>query len=671
MKTFFLSISLLLSCTLCAGQRNDRKIFADLLNRDAIEAAGLEKAVSGHTLHLTATRQGAGVTFLSGEEAWDFSPFVHLVCEVQNLADHELFVETHLDGDYWSTGAGYVPARSTRKIETLILRKEYSKQQLELFPKMNGLPGGATRLWCGYRPESISRFSIDFPRIREGDRVVIKNITLARPYKEYSGREYEALLPFVDEFGQYVPARYPGKISRASDIRKADQAEEQDLKKHPGNPEWNKYGGWADGPQLAATGHFRVEKYQGKWWFVDPLGHLFWSHGITCVAGGDDTNIRGREKFYRPLNLPAGTDSTLFFTRRGDRTELSYWRLNMYRKWGPHFKEKMIDKANRRLKSWNINTIANWSNEDVIRTRRTPYTAVIHTQYGHFIQDPFSPDFRKGIETSVAASTAANDEWCIGYFVDNELGWGDPIYLATLALKGRYPYAKEEFRRRLIEKYASLQELNAAWGSHFSTWDEWMQSDSVYAGAREDLTDCTRHMAHAYFRTIKQALKAKAPHKLYLGCRFNYGDYAGNPYQQWIVDIAAKYCDVVSFNRYTYSAYSLRPSRGLDFPMIIGEYHFGGLDRGLLHGGLRYGGSQANRADLYKHYVQDAVMNPYLLGTHWFQYNDQAVTGRGDGENYQIGFINVYDAPNPELVRAARSVGESMYELRSRTTSAP
>lgn len=46
-------------------------------------------------MHWTATRQGASVTFSSGETAWDFSPFVHLVCEVQNLADHELFVECH------------------------------------------------------------------------------------------------------------------------------------------------------------------------------------------------------------------------------------------------------------------------------------------------------------------------------------------------------------------------------------------------------------------------------------------------------------------------------------------------------------------------------------------------------------------------------------------------
>lgn len=58
----------------------------------------------------------------------------------------------------------------------------------------------------------------------------------------------------------------------------------------------------------------------------------------------------------------------------------------------------MIERAVRRLKSWNVNTIANWSNQEVINTRKVPYTAVIHTQYGHFIQDPFSPDFQKGLE---------------------------------------------------------------------------------------------------------------------------------------------------------------------------------------------------------------------------------------------------------------------------------
>ena len=52
------------------------------------------------------------------------------------------------------------------------------------------------------------------------------------------------------------------------------------------------------------------------------------------------------------------------------------------------------------------------------------------------------------------------------------------------------------------------------------------------------------------------------------------------------------------------------------------------------------------------------------MGTHWFQYADQPATGRGDGENYQIGFVDVCDTPYPEIVKACREVGYGMYASR-------
>jgi hypothetical protein len=44
---------------------------------------------------------------------------------------------------------------------------------------------------------------------------------------------------------------------------------------------------------------------------------------------------------------------------------------------------------------------------------------------------------------------------------------------------------------------------------------------------------------------------------------------------------------------------------------------------------------------------------------------EQPTTGRGDGENYQIGFLDICDRPYPEIVQAARQIGRSMYEYRS------
>ena len=43
---------------------------------------------------------------------------------------------------------------------------------------------------------------------------------------------------------------------------------------------------------------------------------------------------------------------------------------------------------------------------------------------------------------------------------------------------------------------------------------------------------------------------------------------------------------------------------------------------------------------------------------------DQATTGRGDGENYQIGLVDSCDTPYPETIHAVREIGKIMYEQR-------
>jgi len=142
-----------------------------------------------------------------------------------------------------------------------------------------------------------------------------------------------------------------------------------------------------------------------------------------------------------------------------------------------------------------------------------------------------------------------------------------------------------------------------------------------------------------------------------MGCRF-----------AWVNDLAAraatKFCDVVGYNRYSYSVEEQRLPDNIDMPIIIGEFHFGALDRGMFHTGLKKTANQEDRADKYRSYVRGALRNPCIVGTHWFQYKDQATTGRGDGENYQIGFIDVCDNPYPEIVRASREVGYGLYEYR-------
>jgi hypothetical protein len=121
---------------------------------------------------------------------------------------------------------------------------------------------------------------------------------------------------------------------------------------------------------------------------------------------------------------------------------------------------------------------------------------------------------------------------------------------------------------------------------------------------------------------------------------------------------------VVSYNRYQRSVADFH-FPGEDRPLMIGEFHFGALDRGMFHTGLVPVESQAARAEAYQDYVADALRHPQFVGTHWFQYQDEPTTGRFyDEENYQIGFVDIADTPYPETIAASRRVGENLYPTR-------
>jgi hypothetical protein len=167
--------------------------------------------------------------------------------------------------------------------------------------------------------------------------------------------------------------------------------------------------------------------------------------------------------------------------------------------------------------------------------------------------------------------------------------------------------------------------------------------------------------ARRYFETVRAAVRKHDAHHLYLGCRF-----AGNPPRS-VARACADVADVVSYNVYEGGIDRSRFSGGndLDKPIIIGEFHFGARDRGMFHPGLVDAGSQQGRADDFIKYVRSVADCPAFVGCHWFQYVDEPITGRWfDGENYNIGFVDVTDTPYPELVAAARRVNAEVYARR-------
>jgi len=491
-------------------------------------------------------------------------------------------------------------------------------------------------------------------------------------------------LPFIDTFGQYKHADWPGKTHTQADLITRRKQEAEELGTQPGPRDWNQYGGWAAGPQLKATGFFRTEKHRGKWWLVDPDGKLFFSHGIDCVLHNSDvTPIEERGRWFE--DFPGERDEFRPFLSRafafkghyaGRSPECFCFRdANLLRKYGPDWRQVYSEVVHRRLRSWGLNTLGMWCDEGIRLLRRTPYTDDIVPHgvksidgstgdWGPFY-DVFDPSFEHGVREAMTSrkNGSAGDPWCIGYFSDNELSWGDDVGLALAALQAPAEQAaKKVFVADLQAKYGDIAKLNEAWGTAHASWNvlrETRQAPEV-GKAHDDLAAFSAKLAEQYFRTMRTALKAVAPNQLYLGCRFarvNAGAAAA----------AGSFCDVVSYNLYRPSLAHFRTDGSPDVPLLAGEFHFGALDRGVFHPGLAAVPDQAARARAYQNYVRSALQHPQFVGTHWFQYHDEPATGRVyDEENYQIGFVDVADTPYWETVNAARTAGGVLYRASPR-----
>ena len=96
---------------------------------------------------------------------------------------------------------------------------------------------------------------------------------------------------------------------------------------------------------------------------------------------------------------------------------------------------------------------------------------------------------------------------------------------------------------------------------------------------------------------------------------------------------------------------------------MIGEFHFGALDRGLDATGIRGVASQAERGAAYRYYMHRAACHPMCLGAHYFTLNDQAYLGRFDGENYQIGIVDVTQRPYTEFEEGIMQTHREIYDV--------
>ncbi|MCL5744249.1 MAG: hypothetical protein M1541_10050, partial [Acidobacteria bacterium] len=252
--------------------------------------------------------------------------------------------------------------------------------------------------------------------------------------------------PLVDEFGRWIGAEETRKAGGLEQLQKEWAREAASLR--DGAFGYCPYGGYKD-TKARATGFFRVEQVDGRWWFVDPDGHLFFSTGADVIVPWMSTPAEGRKSIFAALP-PAD------LTRPGARGGASFYAWNLSRRFGPDWYDKWTDFAIRRMKAWGINTTGNWSDPKLWNSGRIVYTVNLggwqtKTEYIG-MPDVYSGEFAANCEKAAAAQCAprARDPYLLGYFTANEPPWpGREAALVQMILDGPDTATKRELRKYL------------------------------------------------------------------------------------------------------------------------------------------------------------------------------------------------------------------------------
>ncbi|MGY2443540.1 beta-agarase [Pseudomonas sp. SDO52101_S400] len=519
----------------------------------------------------------------------------------------------------------------------------------------------------------------------------------------------------VDAYGQSTRSKWPEKVANDEQLKSAAAKEQQQLKTWLAEREkssLDKFGGLNKGPAFKASGFFRTEKLDGRWYLVTPEGHPFYSLGVNTVSPEvNQTYVAGREYMFESLPKPDEPLASHFGegdNRGGNGADqgrgygngrwYDFYGANLQRLYGAPCatqekpeqapatpckaaidEQKWASHTLDRLQAWGFNTVGNWSAPQLSDAERVPYTLPLSivgdytsistgNDWWGGMPDPFDPRFAMATERAVAiaARDHRDDPWLIGYFADNELAWAGPgddpksryaLAYGTLKMTTDVP-AKRAFLKQLRDKYRNQAGLSKAWGIDLPAWElmedpgfEAPLPNPEHPEIEADFKYFQKVFADTYFKTISDSLKWHAPNQLLLGGRFAISTPEA-------VASCAQYCDVLSFNMYTLQpqdGYDFAALRSLDKPVLITEFNFGSTDRGPFWGGVTPLSKEEDRGPAYANFLKQALSEPSIVGVHWFQYLDQPVTGRLlDGENGHFGLVGVTDLPYQGFVETVR-----------------
>ena len=424
-------------------------------------------------------------------------------------------------------------------------------------------------------------------------------------------------------------------------------------------PPLDRFGGFRP-VKLQATGFFRVQKIEERWWLATPDGHPFFSVGVNGIRM-NGTATRGGKRHY------LDTCKQIYGTR-----------------------EKWAAAQVTRCREWGVNTVGCWSDWQALR-RDLPYTVALRVGGQDWLKgnwtDIFSDQFRLFVQQQVrkVALPLKDDPHLLGYWLANEMKWGPDhrgghLFDQFLKLPATAP-AKVALVSFLRQRYGTLARLREKLALKADSWDALLTLDVLPGTTAEAMA--TRlawagTVADRFFAVTGEELRKVDPNHLNLGVRF-----ISQLTPPAVLRAAAKHVDVMSINFYdvgpwrhvlrgfspdhlSIDGFLAEHYRVCGKPILVSEWGYRAADVGLpnswppIYPTLP---DQKTRAARYEAYARQVIDKPWLVGHHWFQWVDQPPEGRFDGENNNFGLVNERDQPYEAVTAAMRALRREVYRV--------
>ncbi len=536
------------------------------------------------------------------------------------------------------------------------------------------------------QPLPLPLFEPQAPRRLEGWQVgTARALTLTAVFRLVQRpTELRPYTPVLDRYGQAAAADWPGKVHSDADLRAAGLQERQVLTGWTAMPGLDIYGGSRKaGWHGAATGFFRVTRHGGAWWMLSPLGDPLFYTGLDTAPSlaWDKTPVTGREALFTELPPKTGATAAAWGQNAwGSDPGTDYLALhsvNMLRKYGPDWEQAERTLTAQRLRAWGFSGLGKWADPlpglpDLPVLSRSG----IPTLAGH--PDIFDPAVCTTFTANLAAQIAPRrtDPRIVGWSLGNEY---DEIITT-------------EETRKILQMPADVPAKRALTDYLIDTLHG---GDVDLAGAAAQVTAQTRDDLYAaklqppaaeierlrlfyadrYYDFVYRTVKTLDPNHLYLGFWISIGWWENEDDWRTI----SRHCDVIGYDRYAFSfadASFAGLIRQAGKPILCGEFSYPAQYDGTRGFGAypTWTQSDAESGAEYARWIRAAAADPDCVGTCWFQYRDEPLTGRGPGhsdalvlgEHYAFGMVDVTDRPKWDLVAAVRQANRQALGWRIR-----